>query len=86
MTAAYDHPVQITYQARPGTRREPAITIALLAEIKGWTTKRAQTAVARIKPPIAPFPRGLDKRTPLYPRVRLLAAIDHRPGRGKVRK
>lgn len=78
-----DHdPVEIVYQPEGG-EPVPAITIARLAAIRGWTTSAAQMAVARSG--VQPLPVRLDGRTPLYPRAELLAALDERPGRGRKR-
>lgn len=83
MTTSGEHdPYAITYRARPGDRPTQAITVAMLARLKGWTTKYANTVIARLDPPVDPLPAKLDGRTPAYPRQPLLDAIDARPGKG----
>jgi hypothetical protein len=81
MTDEHD-PYTLNYRAKPGDRTVPAITVAQLARLKGWTTKYAGTVVARLKPAVEPFPEPVDGRTPAYPRAKLLRAIDGRPGKG----
>lgn len=81
VTPAHPDDLRLTY------RRKHAITVAQLAALRDWTTKHAQTAVARSG--VEPFHDeygfvlGIDGRTPIYPRVELLKAIDKRPGRGR---
>lgn len=75
-------PYDLTYRARPGSRSVAAITVAQLARLEGWTTKYAGTVVARLQPPVPPFPEPFDGRTPAYPREKLLEAVRERPGRG----
>lgn len=79
--AADPNDLRLTY------RRKQVITVAQLAALRGWTTKHAQTAVERskVKPVLDEDGEalGVDGRSPIYPRVELLKAIDARPGRGR---